>query len=79
VWESRPPSLDRTPKTNDEIARSDRTDQEIELRVASTNVDIRSLDIVIGGGVTELDLIIGSAGRLGMTGIYALTVRVSLS
>ena len=50
------------------------TSREVSLAKPS-----RSLDIVIGGGVTELDLIIGSAGRLGMTGIYALTVRVSLS
>ena len=50
------------PKTNDEIARSDRADHEIELRVASANEEIRSSDIVIGGAVTEFDLIIGSAG-----------------
>ena len=36
--------------------------REIELRVAAANEDIRSRDIVIGGVVTELDLIIGSAG-----------------
>jgi hypothetical protein len=30
--------------------------------VASANEEIRSSDIVIGGAVTEFDLIIGSAG-----------------
>ena len=45
--------------------RSERTDQEIELRVASANEDIRSRDTVIGGVVTELDLIIASAGAGG--------------
>jgi len=50
------------PKNNDEIARSDRTDQAIELRVAPANENIGSRDIVIGGEVTELDSIIGSAG-----------------
>ncbi len=50
----------QTLKPNDEIARSNRADQEMDFGVGICNEGIRWRDIVIGGVVAQLDQIIGS-------------------